>query len=78
MLRACARRATAELPGGEGRVPAASVSGRSDAVIFLTALRHACAVVSRNVGDFDPLLRRAPEGRAVFCRRATRSQGPDR
>jgi predicted nucleic acid-binding protein len=40
----------------------------NDALIFLTAVQHGCAVLSRNVGNFDPLLQLVPEGRAVFYR----------
>jgi predicted nucleic acid-binding protein len=38
----------------------------NDALIFLTALKHGCTVLSRNVRDFDLLMQLAPEGRAVF------------
>jgi predicted nucleic acid-binding protein len=38
----------------------------NDALIFLSALKHGCAVLSRNVRDFDLLMQLVPAGRAVF------------
>ena len=40
----------------------------NDALIFLTASKHGCAVLSRNVRDFDLLMQLVPAGRAVFYR----------
>jgi predicted nucleic acid-binding protein len=38
----------------------------NDALIFLTASQHGCAVLSRNVRDFDLLMQLVPAGKAVF------------
>ncbi len=40
----------------------------NDALIFLSAVQHGCAVLSRNVRDFDLLTQLVPAGRAVFYR----------
>jgi len=40
----------------------------NDALIFLSAVQHGCAVLSRNVRDFDLLMQLVPEGKAVFYR----------
>jgi predicted nucleic acid-binding protein len=40
----------------------------NDALIFLCAVQHGCAVLSRNVRDFDLLMQLVPEGKAVFYR----------
>ncbi|MFP5229756.1 MAG: type II toxin-antitoxin system VapC family toxin [Acidobacteriota bacterium] len=40
----------------------------NDALIFLSALRNGCTVLSRNVRDFDLLTQMEPEGRVVFYR----------
>lgn len=40
----------------------------NDALIFLSAVKHGCAVLSRNVRDFDLLMQLVPEGKAVFYR----------
>ncbi|MGO8756971.1 MAG: type II toxin-antitoxin system VapC family toxin [Terracidiphilus sp.] len=41
----------------------------NDALIFLTAAKHGCAVLTRNVADFDFLMQLAPFGKAVFYER---------
>lgn len=41
----------------------------NDALIFLTALRNECTVLSRNVRDFELLQQLVPEGRVLFYRR---------
>lgn len=38
----------------------------NDALIFLTAIKHGCAVLTRNVSDFDLLMQLDGRGRAVF------------
>jgi len=40
----------------------------NDALIFLTALKHGCTVLTRNIKDFDLLLQLVPAGRVVFYR----------
>lgn len=37
-----------------------------DALIYLGAAKHGCAVLTRNTRDFDLLLQLAPWGRAIF------------
>jgi predicted nucleic acid-binding protein len=38
----------------------------NDALIFLTASRNGCVVLTRNVSDFDLLMQLDPKGQAVF------------
>lgn len=38
----------------------------NDALIFLTAAKHGCAVLTRNVSDFDLLTQLDVRGRAIF------------
>jgi predicted nucleic acid-binding protein len=38
----------------------------NDALIYLSAARNGCAVLTRNVDDFDFLMQLAPFGRVVF------------
>jgi predicted nucleic acid-binding protein len=38
----------------------------NDAVIFLTATKHGCSVLTRNVWDFDLLMQIDPKGQTVF------------
>ena len=38
----------------------------NDALIFLTGMKHGCAVLTRNISDFDLLLQLEPRGRALF------------
>jgi predicted nucleic acid-binding protein len=38
----------------------------NDALIFLTATRNGCVVLTRNVTDFDLLMQLDPKGQAVF------------
>lgn len=38
----------------------------NDALIFLTAAKHGCVVLTANVSDFDLLMQLDPRGRAVF------------
>ncbi len=38
----------------------------NDALIFLTATRNGCVVLTRNIADFDLLLQLDPRGQAVF------------
>jgi predicted nucleic acid-binding protein len=38
----------------------------NDALIFLTAAKHGCSVLTRNVSDFDLLMQIDPKGQAVF------------
>lgn len=38
----------------------------NDALIFLTAVRHGCAVLTRNLSEFDLLLQLDSRGRAIF------------
>jgi predicted nucleic acid-binding protein len=38
----------------------------NDALIFLTASRNGCVVLTRNVSDFDLLMQLDPKGHAVF------------
>lgn len=38
----------------------------NDALIFLTAAKHGCAVLTRNLSDFDLLMQLVPSGRAIF------------
>ena len=41
----------------------------NDALIFLTALKHGCTVLTRNIRDFDLLQQIIPEGRVLFYNR---------
>jgi predicted nucleic acid-binding protein len=38
----------------------------NDCLIFFSALRHGCAVLTRNIADFDLLLQLMPQGNVVF------------
>jgi len=38
----------------------------NDALIFLTASKHGCVVLTRNISDFDLLMQLDPRGQAVF------------
>ncbi len=38
----------------------------NDTLIFLSATKHGCSVLTRNYSDFDLLLQLMPKGRAVF------------
>ena len=40
----------------------------NDALIFLSAARNGCVVLTRNVSDFDLLMQLDPKGQAVFYR----------
>jgi predicted nucleic acid-binding protein len=40
----------------------------NDALLFVTAKRHGCTVLTRNVGDFDFLQQLDPAGRVMFYR----------
>jgi predicted nucleic acid-binding protein len=40
----------------------------NDALLFVTARRHGCTVLTRNVGDFDFLQQLDPAGRVLFYR----------
>lgn len=40
----------------------------NDALLFATARKHGCAVLTRNVGDFDFLGQLDPSGRVLFYR----------
>ena len=42
----------------------------NDALIFLTARKHGCAVLTRNLSDFDLLLQLDPHGSVFFYDRA--------
>ncbi len=42
----------------------------NDALIFLTAAKHGCSVLTRNVADFDLLMQLMPDGKVVFYERA--------
>ena len=41
----------------------------NDALIFLTAAKNGCAVLTRNLADFDLLMQLDPRGRAIFYQR---------
>jgi predicted nucleic acid-binding protein len=41
----------------------------NDALIFLSAAKHGCAVLTRNIADFDLLMQLAPFGKAIFYER---------
>lgn len=41
----------------------------NDALIFFTAQRHECTVLTRNVRDFDLMLQIVPSGRVLFYQR---------
>ncbi len=41
----------------------------NDALIFLLAAKHGCAVLTRNIVDFDFLMQLAPFGKAIFYER---------
>jgi predicted nucleic acid-binding protein len=41
----------------------------NDALIFVSAAQHGCAVLTRNVADFDLLMQLAPFGKAIFYER---------
>ena len=38
----------------------------NDALIFLTATRNGCVVLTRNIADFDLLMQLDPRGQAIF------------
>jgi predicted nucleic acid-binding protein len=38
----------------------------NDALIFLSAAKNGCAVLTRNISDFDLLMQLDPNGRAIF------------
>lgn len=38
----------------------------NDALLFVSARRHGCTILTRNVGDFDFLQQLDPEGRVMF------------
>jgi predicted nucleic acid-binding protein len=38
----------------------------NDALLFLSAAKHGCAVLTRNLSDFDLLLQLDPRGSALF------------
>lgn len=38
----------------------------NDALIFLSAAKHGCSVLTRNISDFDLLMQLAPHGKTVF------------
>jgi predicted nucleic acid-binding protein len=40
----------------------------NDALLFITAKRYGCTVLTRNVGDFDFLQQLEPDGRVLFYR----------
>jgi predicted nucleic acid-binding protein len=40
----------------------------NDALLFVTARRHGCTLLTRNVGDFDFLQQLEPAGRVLFYR----------
>jgi predicted nucleic acid-binding protein len=42
----------------------------NDAIIFLTAEKYGCVVLTRNIADFDLLMQLDPKGGAVFYERA--------
>jgi predicted nucleic acid-binding protein len=42
----------------------------NDALIFLSAAKHGCDVLTRNTTDFDLLMQVAPWGRAMFYNRS--------
>lgn len=42
----------------------------NDALIFLSAAKHGCSVLTRNITDFDLLMQIAPTGNAVFYDRS--------
>lgn len=41
----------------------------NDALIFFTAQRHDCTVLTRNVRDFDLILQVVPSGKVLFYQR---------
>jgi predicted nucleic acid-binding protein len=41
----------------------------NDALIFLTAVKHGCAVLTRNIADFDLLQQLDPRGQVIFYQR---------
>lgn len=38
----------------------------NDALLFLSAAKHGCTVLTRNISDFDLLMQLAPYGKSVF------------
>jgi predicted nucleic acid-binding protein len=40
----------------------------NDALLFVTARRHGCTLLTRNVGDFDLMQQLEPAGRVLFYR----------
>jgi predicted nucleic acid-binding protein len=40
----------------------------NDALLFVTARRHGCTLLTRNIGDFDFLQQLDPAGRVLFYR----------
>jgi predicted nucleic acid-binding protein len=43
----------------------------NDALIFMTAVKHGCAVLTRNISDFDLLQQLDPRGQVLFYERHT-------
>jgi predicted nucleic acid-binding protein len=41
----------------------------NDALLFLSAAKHGCSVLTRNVSDFDLLMQLAPYGKSIFYSR---------
>ena len=39
-----------------------------DCVLFVQAMKHGVAVLTRNVREFDALLQMRADGRVLFCR----------
>ncbi|HMH05950.1 MAG TPA: hypothetical protein VK579_04635, partial [Terriglobales bacterium] len=48
----------------------------NDALLFATARKHGCALLTRNVIDFDLLQQLDPSGKALFYRVGTQSARP--
>jgi predicted nucleic acid-binding protein len=42
----------------------------NDALIFLSAGKHGCSVLTRNIADFDLLMQLVPDGKVLFYERA--------
>lgn len=49
----------------------------NEALLFLSAAKHGCSVLTRNISDFDLLMQRTPYGKSIFYSRAPISSRPE-
>lgn len=39
----------------------------NDTLLFLSAAKHGCSVLTRNISDFELLMQLASYGKSIFC-----------